>query len=116
MFGRGNVGDFDPNHFCLEVYSFYGMYNAKNYKLVFNDTSSNDVYWDGSLIPSRYYRIMINKQNYVKGSADRLLSAYSVYNKIFGEYSKDDDSGDYPLFHGDIIGDWREEFIITNKN
>lgn len=34
--------------------------------------------------------------------------------KKFSEYPTAHES--YPLFHGDIFGDWREEFIMTDKN
>ena len=52
--GRGNIGDFDPYHPGLEVYSYFGMYNAKTNEMVFNDTKSlwpsNNLFWDGSLV------------------------------------------------------------------
>lgn len=38
--GRGNIGDFDPRKSGLEVYSYFGMYNAKTNEVVANDTSS----------------------------------------------------------------------------
>ncbi|KAK8847864.1 hypothetical protein M9Y10_018900 [Tritrichomonas musculus] len=116
--GRGNIGDFDPYHPGLEVYSFFGMYNAKTNEMVFNDTKSlwpsNNIFWDGTLVPACVHEMTVNKWNADKGYAERLFTPYSIYNKVFGEYPTADQT--YPLFHGDIIGDWREEFIVTTKN
>lgn len=116
--GRGNVGDFDPRYPGYEVYSFYGMYNAKANMTVANDTSSlfpsNNIYWDGTLVPSCYHKSTINKWNCETGKADRVLTAYKVYYDVYGEYPTTDET--YPLFHGDIIGDWREEFILSTPD
>lgn len=83
--GRGNVGDFDPYHPGLEAYSFFGMYNAKTNEMVANDTSnfwpSNNVYWDGSLIPACYHEGTVNKWNADSGKADRIFSPSSLYKK-----------------------------------
>lgn len=113
--GRGNVGDFDPTAPGLEVFSFYGMYNAKTNEVVANDTTplwpSNNIYWDGTLIPACYHKTTINKWNYLKNNTDRLCTAYKVYNDAYGVDPTVDET--FPLFHGDIIGDWREEFIVS---
>lgn len=113
--GRGNAGDFDPRYPGLEVFSFYGMYNAKADERVADDTTnlwpSNNIYWDGTLIPACYHKTTINKWNYQKNDVDRLLTAYKVYYDVYGVYPTVDET--FPLFHGDIIGDWREEFIVS---
>lgn len=113
--GRGNIGDFDPRYPGLEVFSFYGMYNAKTNKEVAPDVSalwpSNNIYWDGTLIPACYHKTTINKWNYKTEKTDRLLTAYKVYKDVYGVDPTVDET--FPLFHGDIIGDWREEFILS---
>lgn len=116
--GRGNIGDFDPRYPGLEVFSFYGMYNAKTNEMVAEDTTplwpANNIYWDGTLIPACYHKTTINKWDYKKNNTDRLLTAYKVYHDIYGVDPTVDET--YPLFHGDIIGDWREEFIISTPD
>ena len=42
------------------------------------------------------------------------MTAYKVYHYIYGVDPTVDET--YPLFHGDIIGDWREEFIISTPD
>lgn len=116
--GRGDIGDFDPNTPGLEVFSFFGIYNAKTDTKI-HDTSlwpANNLFWDGTLSTCIFHRMTINKWNAEAETEQRVYTPYSEYNKVFGEYPKDDESGDYPLFHGDIIGDWREEVIITTRD
>ncbi|KAI5518063.1 FG-GAP repeat family, partial [Trichomonas vaginalis G3] len=119
--GRRNAGDFDPTVPGLEVFSFQGMYNAKtNTKLADNFTNtfwpSNNVYWDGTLNPACYDRGHLNKWNYKTKRGDRLFTANYDFNKYYGQFPAEDEGGHYPLFHGDILGDWREEFIMAASN
>ncbi|OHT01387.1 FG-GAP repeat family protein [Tritrichomonas foetus] len=123
--GRGNIGDFDPEYPGLEVYSFSGLFTGStniNLTEVKNASAlpskslwpSNNVYWDSDLTPACFHEGFLNKWNYKTNVADRLYTAYSDYNKKYGEYPSRDDT--YPMFHGDILGDWREEFIMSNQN
>ncbi|EAY05355.1 rhamnogalacturonan lyase, putative [Trichomonas vaginalis G3] len=117
--GRGNAGDFDPNHEGYEVFSFMGLYNAKTNEKIADNISfwpANNVFWDGTLNPSIYNSGYLTKWNYEINKGTRLYSAYSDFNNKYRQYPVDDDTGEYPLFHGDILGDWREEFIMACSN
>ncbi|KAK1633349.1 hypothetical protein BDP81DRAFT_483372 [Colletotrichum phormii] len=74
---RGMIDDIDPTHPGMEVWSFSGVYNAKENELT--DASN---------------------------SLPRILRVGD-----FGGVT----TGRYPNFIGDILGDWREEVIVTNE-
>lgn len=119
--GRGNAADFDPTHDGFEVFAFSGMYNAKTNELVAENAAdtlwpSNNVFWDGTLITACYNRGYLDKWDYTKNRGFRLYTAYADFQKKYGQYPLEDAGGHYPLFHGDIIGDWREEFVMAASN
>ncbi|EAX99182.1 integrins alpha chain, putative [Trichomonas vaginalis G3] len=94
------------------------MYNAATNTSVNPDPAStmfpsNNIYWDGTLNPACYNQKVLTKWNPVNGRGDRLFTAYRAFFDAYGGWPQEDESGKYPLFHGDIIGDWREEFIMT---
>ena len=119
--GRGNAGDFDPSKPGYEVYSFDGLYNEKtNDLLVENFTDflwpANNLYWEGTLSPSTINRGLVIKFDAENNKSIRYLTSTTLFNNKYGTDLKYDDDGDYPLFHGDILGDWREEFIMAASN
>lgn len=105
---RGNVGDIDPNYDGLEIWSFQGIYSNDNQQI-----SSNYLYpvlrywWDGDLAAESYNDGKIEKWNYESKSVGRLATTWKIYS------SSGSDRG-VAMFHGDILGDWREESILVN--
>ncbi|MBQ9957025.1 MAG: RICIN domain-containing protein [Ruminococcus sp.] len=105
---RGNIGDIDPNHDGLEVWSFQGLYSMDN-KLI----STNYMYpvfrvfWDGDLFSESYNEGKLEGWNYETQSVERV----DTYWKIYG--SSGSERG-VAMLHADIIGDWREETVQVN--
>ena len=106
---RGNVGDIDPNYDGFEVWSFQGTYNGASNKKV----ADNYLYpvirywWDGDLASERYNDGKIEKWNYENSTVSRVVTTWKVYGSSGSERGA-------AMFHGDILGDWREESILVN--
>ncbi len=113
--GRGDALDMDPRTKGVELFSTQpGIYDCKA------NTISNSVapfptlgiWWDADNMREMFsaadgngYNPVINKWNYANNSAGRM---YSIYNEgVHTAY------GGRPAFWGDILGDWREEFIVV---
>ncbi|SDA22971.1 Ricin-type beta-trefoil lectin domain-like [Ruminococcus sp. YE71] len=108
--GRGDIGDVDPTHEGMEVWSFQGMYDMNGNKI--SDTNaypSLKLYWDGDLLSESYNDSKIEKWHYDTKSVERLATTW----KITGCSSSDRGA---PMFYGDILGDWREEIICTGSD
>jgi hypothetical protein len=109
--GRGDAGDIDPNYGGYEVWSFQGLYNAKSNTKI----SSNAPYpvlrlwWDGDILSEQYNDGKIENWNYSTKSVERLVSTWNYYNAVGSDRGA-------PMFYGDIIGDWREEVILTSSD
>ncbi len=105
---RGNVGDVDPNYDGFEVWSFQGTYSNDN-QLV----ASNYLYpvlrywWDGDVAAESYNDGKIEKWDYENKSVNRVNTTWKVYASSGSERG-------VAMFHGDILGDWREESILVN--
>lgn len=115
--GRGLVGDIDPRFAGMEAWSFSGLYNAKTNRL----TESNKdlapwphlgLWWDGDALMELYNDGKFEKWDWnnpsPSNSLPRLLN--------IGSFGGNKALGPNPLFHGDILGDWREEVIVANGN
>jgi autotransporter-associated beta strand protein len=113
--GRGDALDMDPRTKGVELFSTQpGIYDCKA------NTISNAVppfptlgiWWDADNLREMFsaadgngYNPVINKWDYVNNSAGRM---YSIYKEnVHTAY------GGRPAFWGDILGDWREEFIVV---
>lgn len=105
---RGNVGDLDPNYEGLEMYSFQGM-NTIDDKMISTTTPYPcfRIFWNGDLFSDSYNDGKIESWNYKTQGTDRLASTWKIYA------SSGSDRG-VGMFHGDILGDWREESILAN--
>lgn len=107
---RGNVGDIDPNYDGFECWSFQGLYSMDNQKI-----SDNTLYpvirlwWDGDLLSESYNDGKIEKWDYNNKSVGRVLTTWKVTD------STGSDRG-APMFYGDIMGDWREEVVMTSSD
>ncbi|KAK1144956.1 hypothetical protein N8T08_004671 [Aspergillus melleus] len=112
---RGMVGDIDPMHPGYEAWSFSGVYNAPSNELTVEDTTQYPwphlgLWWDGDELLELLNDGKIEKWDWenpsVSGSVPRLVTT--------SEFGATNPGGRYPGFVGDILGDWREEVIMTN--
>ncbi|MEJ3748788.1 carbohydrate-binding protein [Actinomycetes bacterium KLBMP 9797] len=116
--GRGMVGDVDPRFPGMEVWAFSGLYNAPSNQLTQANTTlqpwpQTGLFWDGDLSIELLNDGKIEKWNpnapTGTGSVPRLVSTWN-----FG--AVDASQSVQPTFHGDILGDWREEAVYTNAS
>ena len=120
--GRGCAADIDPTTDGVEVWSYSGIYNANTDKLLSEKGQTMwpdiNIQWDGDLLYESCHgnnnSVYIEQWDYENKSVSRVDSLYSIYNKSVGHYASADTTGKYPLFVGDIIGDWREEVIVID--
>lgn len=105
---RGNIGDLDPVYDGLEMYSFQGM-NTVNNKKISDQTPYPcfRIFWNGDLLSDSYNDGKIESWNYKTKTTDRLATTWKIYASSGSERG-------VGMFHGDIIGDWREESILVN--
>ncbi|KAI7779781.1 hypothetical protein LA080_000378 [Diaporthe eres] len=115
--GRGMAGDIDPRSPGMEVWSFEGIYNARTNQLTEPNTTLRPwphlgLWWDGDVLMELYNDGKFEKWDWLNpkttSSLPRLLRISD-----FGAINAD---GVNPAFHGDILGDWREEVIVTNSD
>ena len=107
---RGNVGDIDPNYAGFECWSFQGLYSNSGKKI--SDSSLYPVirlWWDGDLLSESYNDGKIEEWNYDSKTTARLVSTWKVTDCTGSDRGA-------PMFVGDILGDWREEVIMTSSD
>ncbi|MEJ8303341.1 hypothetical protein [Saccharibacillus sacchari] len=111
--GRGDVGDLDPRYPGYETWSFSGIYNGSGNRQVTPSGTqpwpSIRIWWDGDLLSEQLHENVINKWNYLTNGSSRVESLYKYRNASLNYRS-------VSLFYGDIIGDWREEVIMSADN
>ncbi|KAM0219120.1 hypothetical protein ACHAPA_004703 [Fusarium lateritium] len=115
--GRGMAGDIDPTHPGMEVWSFSGgLYNARENKQLVDDADLAPwphlgVWWDGDVLLELFNDGKFEKWDWENpsksGELPRLLTASTYGGVLYGRY---------PLLIGDILGDWREEVVLTNAD
>ncbi|KFY31121.1 hypothetical protein V493_01378 [Pseudogymnoascus sp. VKM F-4281 (FW-2241)] len=115
--GRGMVGDIDPRFAGMEAWSFNGLYNAKVNRLTEPNRSLAPwphlgLWWDGDALMELYNDGKFEKWNWNSPSASNSLPRLLRIS----DYGGTNEMGPNPLFHGDILGDWREEVIVPNAN
>lgn len=112
--GRGECMDVDPNHLGWEMWSTMGgVYNAKG-DLIPEHTApypTEGIWWDNQLdreivqTSDSHHNVYI--QDFYKG---RLIEIAKLSGwRYVTVYAK------RAAFWGDIIGDWREELVLLNK-
>jgi hypothetical protein len=109
--GRGVVGDIDPRFPGMEAWAFSGVYNAATDRLTESSTAlypwpQTGLFWDGDTTMELLNDGKFEKWNPGAG-ASRLVTTWK-----FGAVNASQNV--QPTFHGDILGDWREEVIYTN--
>ncbi|KAJ3547567.1 hypothetical protein NM208_g1456 [Fusarium decemcellulare] len=115
--GRGMVGDIDPTHPGMEVWSTAGgLYNAKENKLLESDTELRPwphlgIWWDGDVLMELFNDGKIEKWNWEEPTPSNSVPRITHVNKFGGVLN-----GRNPNLIGDILGDWREEVIVTSAD
>jgi rhamnogalacturonan endolyase len=108
---RGNAADIDPNYGGYEVWTFDGLYNGKNNTLI----SSTFPYpvlrmqWDGDILDELYNDGKIENWNYSTKATERVVTTWNYNSAVSSDRGA-------PMFLGDIMGDWREEAILTSSD
>ncbi|KAH8588445.1 FG-GAP repeat family protein [Bisporella sp. PMI_857] len=114
--GRGMAGDIDPRSPGMEVWSFSGVYNAPSNTLTEPNTTNRPwphlgLWWDGDVLMELYNDGKFEKWDWNNpkptNSLPRLLR--------ISDFGAINTHGPNPAFVGDIMGDWREEVIVTNS-
>jgi len=109
---RGEAGDIDPRYPGYEVWSFSGLYNAPTNTQI---TSSATPYpnfrlwWDGDVLSENYNDGKIEKWDYTTSTVSRSLTTWNYESATGSDRAA-------PMFYGDIMGDWREEVVMTNSD
>jgi hypothetical protein len=113
--GRGLAGDIDPTHNGYEVWSFQGIYNAAS-----NETTTDDLdlapwpqmglFWDGDELMELYNDGKFEKWDWENPTTSTSLPRFFRVSN----YGAQNPNNYNPGFLGDILGDWREEVIVTN--
>lgn len=108
--GRGNVGDVDPRYDGFECWSFQGLYNMNGKKIGDQNLyPSLRLWWDGDLFAESYNDGKIEKWDYQNSAVQRLVSTWKVTDCTGSERGAS-------MFYGDILGDWREEVVMTSSD
>ncbi|KAK4033684.1 fg-gap repeat family protein [Parachaetomium inaequale] len=113
--GRGMVGDIDPTQPGMEVWSFSGVYNGPSNKLTVADATQAPwphlgLFWDGDILMELYNDGKIEKWNWKAPTTSKNTPRLLAISK----YGAQNTHGPNPGFHGDILGDWREEVIVVS--
>ncbi len=119
--GRGTTLDLDPAHRGLEFYSTQpGIFDCKGNQIFANNIWPPEaLWWDADLGRELYdgagsgaINPIITKYNPSNGNVDRLFTMYND-GSTNGAYTIHNAYGGRAAFWGDILGDWREELVIT---
>lgn len=112
--GRGLTQDLDPNYRGCELFSTQpGMFDAKGNQIInAKPWPWEGIWWNADLTRELFaardgngVRPCINRWNYATATEDLF---YNVQTE--GVHSA---FGARPAFFGDILGDWREEFVVV---
>ena len=109
--GRGLAADIDPNHRGFEFWSTANntVYNIKGEPISTRRPSINfRIYWDGDLQDELLDGTRIDKWN---GDGVDLLVDFAKYGAMSINGTKAT-----PCLSADILGDWREEVLMPNRN
>ncbi|MDR3002354.1 MAG: hypothetical protein LBU89_13975 [Fibromonadaceae bacterium] len=110
--GRGNCGDIDPRSPGYECWSFHGIFSNSGTRLTNADQRPYPVlrlWWDGDGLSQSYNDGKIERWNYLNNTVGRILTTWN-FSSATGS-----DRG-CPMFYGDILGDWREEVVMTSSD
>ena len=109
--GRGLAADIDPRYRGFEFWSAASdtVYNIKGQPVSTHKPSVNfRIYWDGDLQDELLDGTRIDKWN--GDGTDRIVD-FADYGGMSINGTKKD-----PCLSADILGDWREEVLVVNRN
>lgn len=109
--GRALCADIDPRYPGSECWGLgceKGLYSCKGEKItdVTPQSCNFAIWWDGDLLRELLDRGAVGKWNWEKASMDRLVTGWK-----FGGDSCNGTKAT-PVLSADLLGDWREEFIL----
>lgn len=110
--GRGLAADIDPRYPGVECWSAAekGVFSQTGKKISDNRPSFNfRIYWDGDLQDELLDGTVIDK--WTGDGTERLAAFHEIGNASSVNGTKKN-----PCLQADILGDWREEVILYNKN
>lgn len=121
--GRGEAVDVDSSVFGVEVFSTMpGMYSSKGEYLGEHSIFPNSgIWWDADLLREMMRSPDGNGFNIHICKPGKYGSTYTEGPRLY-EIAKESGylvSASYgcrPMFEGDILGDWREEIILKERN
>lgn len=109
--GRALCADIDPRYPGYECWGLgcdRGLYSCKGEKITDAMPSSCNfaIWWDGDLLRELLDRGSVGKWNWEKNTTDRLVTGW----KSGGDSCNGTKAT--PVLSADLLGDWREEFIL----
>ena len=106
----GVVADIDPRHPGAEVWGGPGGLRTVRGEQIGTAPALSDwvIWWDGDLLREMYGGFSIFKWDYEKQTSARIFSAESPYPGGRIRYA-----GMRPLLAADLLGDWREELLVS---
>ncbi|KAH7377513.1 hypothetical protein BKA64DRAFT_253589 [Cadophora sp. MPI-SDFR-AT-0126] len=112
--GRGSAADIDPRFAGMEVWSFSGLFNARSNQLAEPNTTLRpwphlNLWWDGDVLAELYNDGKIEKWDWLNPKQTSSLPRLDNIRTYGGV-----GYGVNPMLIGDILGDWREEVVVTN--
>ncbi len=104
--GRGMAADIDPRHPGYEAWGGPGGLRDSKGHEIGHCPRSNEfaIWWDGDLLRELLAGGEVRKWNWEKGVEERLFAAAGR------------GGGRGPNLMGDLIGDWREEILLTSPD
>jgi rhamnogalacturonan endolyase len=99
----GLAADIDPRHYGYEAWGGPGGLRDSHGNEIGSAPRSSDfaIWWDGDLLRELLSRSTVSKWNWEEGIEQRLFS------------TGDQRRGRRPNIMGDLLGDWREELLVT---
>ena len=109
--GRAMAADIDPTNPGCELWSIdsRGVWNMKGeclYPAPHRLSINFGIWWDGDLLRELLDRERVTKYNWETQSIDELIH----FNGSFNNGTKSN-----PCLSADILGDWREEVLLRNR-
>lgn len=105
--GRGLTGDIDPRHPGSESWGIPGgMYSAKGVNISPRGPNMTNfaIWWDGDPLREMINGNQIGKWDWEAGQQRTVFTAQGAQAAAGTKSS--------PVIQGDILGDWREEFVL----
>lgn len=111
--GRGMAADIDPTIKGMEMWSasqpgFYDV-TGKHYAESVSIPQNSAVWWDGDLLRELLDHTAVSKWNWKKQQVEKVKD-FQAEGCLFNNGTKQN-----PCLSADILGDWREEVVVRDK-